>query len=135
MLTNENQINILVHLSMADSFVADEEIKLIKTVGKRMGMTESQIEELIKNPQPIPNVRDLPAEEKFDYLYNVIQLMKVDGKIYQSEIQFCEKLAIGMGYKAGVVADLSAYIYSDPSISTNRSYLRSIADKHLVPRK
>ena len=135
MLTNENQINILVHLSMADSFVAEEEIKLIKTVGKRMGMTESQIEELIKNPQPIPNVRDLPAEEKFDYLYNVIQLMKVDGKIYQSEIQFCEKLAIGMGYKAGVVADLSAYIYSDPSISTNRSYLRSIADKHLVPRK
>lgn len=131
MLPYEEQLSILVHLSMADNFIAEEEKSLIFAIGKRNGLTEEQIEQIIKDPKKIPQVKSLPPEEKFDYLHDVIQMMKVDGKIYQSEIQFCEKLAIGMGYKAGVVADLSAYIYSDPSISTKRSFLRSIADKHL----
>jgi hypothetical protein len=135
MLPNEEQLSILVHLSMADNFLAEEESKLIHSIGKRNGLTSEQVELIIDNPKPIPNVKDLPPDEKFDYLFNVIQLMKVDGKIFQSEIQFCERLAMAMGYKPGVIADLSAYIYSDPSISTKRSYLRSIADQHLIPRK
>lgn len=135
MLPNEEQLSILVHLSMADNYLAEEESKLIHVIGKRNGLTSEQVELIIDNPKPIPNVRDLPPDEKFDYLFNVIQLMKVDGKIFQSEIQFCERLALAMGYKPGVVAELSAYIYSDPSIATKRSYLRSIADKHLIPKK
>jgi len=135
MLSVEEQVSILVHLSMADNFLAEEESKLIHNIGKRNGLNTDQVELIIDNPKPIPNVRNLPPDEKFDYLHNVIQLMKVDGKIYQSEIQFCERLALALGYKPGVVADLSAYIYSDPSISTKRSFLRSIADSHLIPRK
>lgn len=135
MLPYEEQLSILVHLSMADNFVAEEESQLIHNIGERNGLTTEQIELIIDNPKPIPNLRNLPPDEKFDYLHNVIQLMKVDGKIYQSEIQFCERLALALGYKPGVVADLSAYIYSDPAISTKRSYLRSIADQHLIPKK
>ena len=42
--------------------------------------------------------------------------MKVDSKIHEKEIEFCERLALKLGYKPGVIADLSAYIYSDPEI-------------------
>ncbi len=135
MLSNELQLSILVHLSMADNFLAEQESKLIHSIGEHLGLTPEQVEMIIDNPKQIPNLKDLPPDEKFGYLHDVIQLMKVDGKIHQSEIQFCEKLAIALGYKPGVVADLSAYIYSDPSIATKRSYLRSIADGHLIPRK
>ncbi|MFY0608574.1 MAG: TerB family tellurite resistance protein [Cyclobacteriaceae bacterium] len=120
---------------MADNFLAEEESKLIHSIGERKGMTKEEIELVIDNPKPIPNLKDIPPDEKFGYLYDVIQLMKVDRKVHQSEIQFCEKLALAFGYKPGVVADLSAYIYSDPSIATKRSYLRSIADQHLIPMK
>ncbi|WP_421869893.1 TerB family tellurite resistance protein [Marinoscillum sp.] len=120
---------------MADKFLAEEESKLIHKIGERYGLSTEAVELVMDNPKPIPNLKDLPPDEKFEYLFNVIQLMKVDGKIYQSEIEFCERLAIALGYKPGVVADLSAYIYSDPAIMTKRSYLRSIADQHLVPKK
>ena len=135
MLSSEEQISILVHLSKVDNFVAREESGLIHDVGTRIGLSSDEIENIIDNPLPIPDLLDLPPDEKFEYLFNVIQLMKVDKKIYQKEIEFCEKLALRLGYKPGVVADLSAYIYSDPDIKTKRSFLRSVADQHIIPKQ
>ncbi len=132
MLPIEDQISILVHLSKADGNVANEEKKLIYGIGSRLELTEEQVDELINDPKPIPSLDELPPAEKFEYLFNTIQLMKVDRKIYQKEIEFCEKLAIRLGYKPGVVADLSAYIYSDPDIRTKTNFLRSVADQHLI---
>jgi hypothetical protein len=83
----------------------------------------------------MPDIANFDPDEKFDCLFNVVQLMKIDGKVYQSEIDFCERVAIKLGYKPGVIANLSAYIYSDPTIVTKKSYLRGLADEHLIPMK
>lgn len=133
MLSNEDQISILAHLSKADNVVAEEEYRLIMFISDGLGITEDRTAELINNPLPIPKLKDLPPDEKFTYLFNVIRMMKADGKVHQKEISFCEKLALNLGYKPGVIADLSAYIYKDPSINSNKNFLRSIADQHLIP--
>ena len=133
MLPIEDQISLLVQLSKADHFVAEQESKMIHVVGKRGGLTEEEVENIIDHPKPIGELRTLPSDEKFNYLFNTIQLMKVDGKVHSSEITFCEKVAIKLGFKPGVVADLSAYIYSDPDVVTNVKFLRSIADQHMIP--
>ena len=132
MLPIEDQISLLVHLSKADHFVAEQESQMLHKVGERGGLTPEQVENIIDHPKPVPNLRDLPSDEKFNYLFNTIQLMKVDGKVHSSEITFCEKVAIKLGFKPGVVADLSAYIYSDPDIVTNIKFLKSIADQHVI---
>ena len=133
MLPVDEQLSILVHLSKADSFIAAEESQWLHDIGKRRGLSPEEIEKIIDNPKPIPVLKTLPPSEKFEHLYNMIQLMKVDKKVYQKEIEFCEKFALKLGYKPGVVADLSGYIYSDPQIMTKRSFLRSLADQHLIP--
>ena len=134
MLSVEEQLSILVHLSKADNFVAEEEKKMIHNIGDKHGFTFDEIENIIDNPLPIAkDMRNLPPEEKFDHLFNIVQLMKIDKKVHQKEIDFCERVAMKLGYKPGVIADLSAYVYSDPAIMTKRSVLRSIADQHLIP--
>lgn len=133
MLSTEDQISILVHLSKADKVIAEEEYRLIIHVAEGLGMNSDEAARIINDPNPIPKMNDLPADEKFDYLVNVVKLMKADGKIHQKEVSFCEKLAFRLGYKPGVISELSAYIYRDPDINTNRSYLRSIVDQHLIP--
>ncbi|MFT4736682.1 MAG: hypothetical protein ACI8QD_002745 [Cyclobacteriaceae bacterium] len=136
MLPVEEQLSILVHLSRVDEYIADQERDLIHDIGSMHGLTREEIETLIENPRSIANdLSVLPPDEKFEYLFNVVQLMKIDKKVYQKEIDFCEKIAMKLGYKPGVIADLSAYIYSDPSIMTKRSMLRSIADEHLLPKQ
>lgn len=134
MLPEKDQLSILVHLSRADKVVADEESKMILAIGKRLGLTPEEAQEVIDNPNKIGNLKDLPSDEKFDYLFMVIQLMKIDRKVHQAEIHFCEKIAMKLGYKPGVVADLSQYIFSDPSMTSDRKHLRAIADKQLLHR-
>ncbi|GAB4238642.1 MAG: hypothetical protein Tsb0034_14400 [Ekhidna sp.] len=133
MLSKEDQISILAHLSKADNVVAEEEYRLILFIADRLGIDEQLTKDLINNPKPIPNLKGLPAEEKFNYLFNIIQMMKADGKVHSKEIKFCEKIAVNLGYKPGVIADLSGYIYKDPTINSNREFLRSVADQHLIP--
>jgi len=134
MLPIKDQLSILVRLSKADNFVADEERQLINAVGKRNGLTIEEVDEVVNSPNPIGRLKDLPSEEKFNHLYMIIQLMKIDKKVHNSEIEFCEKIAMKLGYKPGVVADLSAYIYSDPELATDINHLKHIADKQLLYR-
>ena len=133
MLSQEEQISILVHLSKADKVVAEEEYRLILFIADGLGISEDTTAALVENPRPIPSLKNIPADEKFGYLFNIIRMMKADGKVHSKEIKFCEKIALSLGYKPGVIADLSAYIYKDPTINTNREMLRSIADQHLIP--
>ena len=105
MLSQEEQISILVHLSKADKVVAEEEYRLILFIADGLGISEKVTAELVENPKPIPSLKNIPAEEKFTYLFNIIRMMKADGKVHSKEIKFCEKIACSLGYKPGVIAD------------------------------
>lgn len=133
MLSPEEQISILTHLSKADNVVADEELRLIYFVADGLGVSKDTTDAIIESPRPIPKLKNLPPDEKFSYLFNIIRMMKADGKVHSNEIKFCEKIALNLGYKPGVIADLSAYIYKDPTINSNKDFLRSVADQHLIP--
>ena len=135
MLPIKDQLSILVHLSKADKIVAKEELDLIRAVGNRHGLSKKEVEDIIEVPNDISgNLKNLPTDEKLEYLVTVIQLMKIDKKIHQAEIQFCEKIAMKLGYKPGVVANLSQYIYSDPALTSSFQVLREIANKQLIHR-
>ncbi len=132
MLPIEDQVSILVHISKADKFVDEAESKMIHRIGKAGGLSQQEVENIIDNPKKIANLRNLPSDEKFNYLYNTIQLMKVDKRVHQKEIAFCEVLAMNLGYKPGVVGELSQYIFSDPNTVTNLDFLKNLADQHII---
>lgn len=125
------ELNILINLAASDSTIEEKESKLIHMVAKANGLSKEEADELIKNPQPIGNISALTSDEKFEHLYYLIQMMKMDGQVFKSEITFCEKIAEKMGYKKGVVAELSQNIYSDPSITADREMLRKKAEKFI----
>jgi uncharacterized tellurite resistance protein B-like protein len=66
-------------------------------VGKANGLTKEEVAQMISNPQPITNISALTSDEKFEHLYYLIQMMKMDGQVFKSEIVFCEKIAEKMG--------------------------------------
>jgi uncharacterized membrane protein YebE (DUF533 family) len=127
----KTELNILINLAASDSRIEEKESKLIHMVGKANGLSKEEIDELIKNPQPISSISALTSDEKFEHLYYLIQMMKMDGQVFKSEINFCERIAEKMGYKKGVVAELSQNIYSDPSITADREMLRKKAEKFI----
>jgi len=126
------QLNILIQLATADGTLAGKERKLIEHIAKVNNVSGDQIKELLNTPKPITDLQHLSEEERFEYLYMVIQLMKVDGQVFKSEIVFCEEIAEKLGYKKKVISELSKNIYSDPSITADRDMLRKKAAKFRV---
>jgi hypothetical protein len=99
-------------------------------VGKANGVAEEEIDNLFDNPEPLPPILQMSEDEKFEYLYNVVQLMKIDKEIYLSEIKYCEEVAEKLGFKKAVIAELSSKIYSDPSITSNKDSLKKAVLKY-----
>ncbi len=125
-------LNVLIQLAASDNQVAEKEAKLIQMIGVSNGLDKSEIDEMMKNPsRPIGDLSLLTDDQKFEHLYHVVQLMKVDGQVFKSEIVFCEDIAQRLGYKKGVIAELSTKIFSDPSITADRDLLRKKTQRYL----
>ena len=125
------ELNVLINLAASDRNVADRESKLIHMIGKANGISTEDINQMLKNPRPIDNMNTLTNDEKFTHLYYLIQLMKMDGQVFRSEIVFCEQIAEKLGYKKAVVGEISQHVYSDPSITADRDMIKKKAEKYL----
>jgi uncharacterized tellurite resistance protein B-like protein len=127
----KDQLNVLINLATSDKTVAEREAKIIHMLGKANGISSEEIDEMLKKPKPIGALESLTEDQKFENLYHLIQLMKSDGQVFKSEIHFCEQVAEKLGYRKGVVAELSSRIYSDPSITSDRKLIMDRARKFL----
>jgi len=122
---------MLINLAASDNMIAEKEARHIRIIGQAAGIAIEEVDEMLKTPSPVGNLLHLTDDEKFEYLYNVIQLMKIDGQVFKSEIVFCEQIAERLGYKKKVVGELSSRIYSDPTVTADRDQLKLSTQKYL----
>ena len=127
----QTHLSMLIDLATVDEDFDAKEKHMIYMIGKANGMTEAEVDELVENPHPIENVETLSFDEKFEYLFNIVQLMKIDHEVFLSEIQYCENMAEKLGFNKKVVGELSKGIYADPSITSDRERLKKKVEKHL----
>lgn len=127
----KEQLNMLINLAASDNMIAEKEARHIRIIGQAAGIAIEEVDEMLKTPSPVGNLLNLTDDEKFEYLYNVIQLMKIDGQVFKSEIVFCEQIAERLGYKKKVVGELSSRIYSDPTVTADRDQLKLSTQKYL----
>ena len=130
MSTIKAQLSTLIELAKIDGEFDGQEKLHILMLGRANGLSEIEIKDIVKNPVSMPDVHLLSSDDKFDYLFNIIQLMKIDQEVYKSEIHHCEKLAEKLGFKTKVVSAISSQVYSDPSISADIDALKKAVKKY-----
>ncbi|GAB4253084.1 MAG: hypothetical protein Tsb0034_31500 [Ekhidna sp.] len=126
----KSKLSVLVQLANIDGDFAGEEKDLIYMIGKANGISESEINDMVENPEPLPPLSTMSEEDKFEYLFHLVQLMKIDSQVYLSEIKFCEELAEKIGFKRNVISELSSRIYSDPAITSDVASLKRAIKKY-----
>lgn len=122
---------MLVQLAKVDGVVVQDEIDLIKQIGEASGMSSDEISECFEDPSEIGDLNSLSNDEKYEYLYDIVQLMKIDGRLYKEEIRFCAKMVSKMGYREDVLVELMLKIYSDPNISADKASLKATIQQYL----
>ena len=133
-----SQLKTLVQLAVIDNRLDKSEEEMIMAVGTANKVSREEIQKIIdsgmssrQKEEHHINYSTLSFDEKFEYLYNIIQLMKIDREVYLTEIRYCEGIAERLGFEKKVVSKMSSNIYSDPSITTDRDKLKQQVKKYI----
>ena len=120
-----NLIRTLLHLAQADGNISGSEKALIYKIAVEKRLPMFEVEQLIQNPpKELQKMTELTPDEKFEYIYTITLMMKMDGILDQRETDMCNQYAVSMGYSDQVVPRLMEIIKSDHELSENKEYLK-----------
>ncbi|QCR21185.1 TerB family tellurite resistance protein [Pontibacter sp. SGAir0037] len=123
----KSHITNLGALAKADGHVDPNEISFIISIGQKHGMSESEVRALLSdsthvNPQVPSN--DL---ERFDQIYDLVEMMLADGIVDESEMKFCIHMASRLGYSKSIVGVLVNKISMGVKDGYTREFIRQEA--------
>ncbi len=111
--TARSHMKNLIEMAAVDGNFEEVEYELLKTVAKRNGISENQLNEIQKNPQDI--VFEVPTDnrEKFHQLYDLVHMMSVDNAVHDEESKLCYLFAIKFGYTPTPAKELIEAIHTN----------------------
>jgi len=125
---SQKLIRTLLHLAQVDGNVSGSELALIYKIAIEKSLPMFELEQLIRNP---PKEREeltkLSQDERFEYIYAIILMAKMDARLDHRELELCQSYAESLGYQSQVIPELLEMISSDHQLSENKQALKKAA--------
>lgn len=115
---SKTKLSVLINLANSDGEVDESEKSLILKIGSAHGMSKEEVEDLINDPVEKVDLKKLSNEDRFDTLYHLVHLMKVDGEIFDEEIMYCLSMARKLNYPLEAVMDLYGYVHANVKLTS-----------------
>jgi len=125
------QLKLLISLAQIDGKVAERERTYITNIGRANDLSEIDIEQLLDQRHQLIIPKELSDDEKFDYIFSLVQLMKIDERMYKEEMLFCSKIADNLGYDNQVMFELLLHVKPVGMEKDEIINLKEITQKHL----
>jgi uncharacterized tellurite resistance protein B-like protein len=107
----KDHVKNLLALAKADGHVHEREREVIFEIGKRYGLKDRQIKEIVESNEKfkvnVPNNH----YDKMNVLYDLMLIVFADGVIEKKEISFCEDVAKQFSLKKEVVKWLLTEVF------------------------
>lgn len=130
---SQKLIRALLHLAQADGNVSGSELALVYKIAIEKNLPMFEVEQLIRNPpQEQEELNELSKDERFEYIYTIILMMKMDAKLDPREEALCSSYAQSLGYKQEVIPELLGLINSDQQLSDDKNVLKKAAQEFLI---
>ena len=95
---DKGHVKNLVLLAQADGHVSDEELLFIHKIGRKIGLTYTQIGEIIDNPNVIEVIPPVSKEERLEHMVDMVKVIHSDGIIDAKEMNLISKFAVQIGF-------------------------------------
>ena len=99
----KNHIRNLLALAKADGNIHPQEIDLLFKIGKRYGLKDRQVQELIDSNEKYKVIVPDNHNDKMNLLYDLVLMVYADEVVDQHEIEFCEDAVRRFGMKKELV--------------------------------
>jgi hypothetical protein len=124
-------MKLLINMARIDGNVGEREKNYIVNIGRANGIYPDQITALLNQHHELIIPKSITPDQRFDYLLSVVQLMKIDERMYKEEIIFCSEIANKLGYDKQVMFDLMLNVKPGAMSNDEKSNLRKITEKYL----
>lgn len=129
-MTHLAQLKLLINLAQIDGEVGEKERNYIFNIGRANGLAEIVVEPLFESSHALIVPDNLNNAQKFDYIFSLVQLMKIDERLYQEEIRYCSKVAAKLGYEEAVMFDLMLHVRAVMEVN-ELDALKKLTEKYL----
>jgi|SRR6267142_4510333 len=124
------QLKLLINLSQLDGEVSETERKYITNIGLANGIPMADITPLFGQMHDLIVPANLKEGERFEYILSLVQLMKIDERLYKDEIRFCSQVASRLGYDNTVMFDLMLHVRAEME-ANELNALKKLTTKYL----
>ena len=102
----QGHLQNLAVLAKADGHIDDREMNFIIAVGKKNGLSSTKVKELVTGARGMSN--DIPTNdsERFDQIFDLVDMMLADGIVDDNEMDFCIMMAEKLGFRKAIVGVL-----------------------------
>lgn len=125
------QLKLLINLASIDGEVGEKERNYIFNIGRANGLAEVVVEPLFNTQHETIVPTHLDNDQKFNYIVSLVQLMKIDERLYKEEIKYCSLVAAKLGYSKDIIFDLMLHV-SASMAETEVKALQELTKKYLT---
>ena len=97
-----HMLNLLA-VACADGVLEQSEIDLFLQIGKRIGVSESELQRVVANPGSVKLVAPDNDADRIALLYDMVLMMMINGDIDDNEVLFCKSTAVRLGFNPKVI--------------------------------
>ena len=105
----------IANIAAIDGELKEQEEKLLRRFARKLGISESEYEAVLKNPTKYPINPPNDADRRLERMHDLFEMIFADNEIDEPERDLIERYAIGLGYTSEMAEKLikrSIEIYS-----------------------
>jgi uncharacterized tellurite resistance protein B-like protein len=88
----------LIQIALADGIIRDSEMAMLHRLGKNMGFTDPEIDDLLATANNVAYNPPYELTKRFDQLYSIIKMVLADGNIDSNQMRLASVIAIKSGF-------------------------------------
>ena len=93
----------LAALAKADGHIDAREMNFILAVGKKNGVNSADVQALVSGSKGASNELPTNDSERFDQIFDLVDMMLADGVVDETEMDFCIMMAEKLGFRKAIV--------------------------------
>jgi len=121
----KNHIMNLGALAKVDGHIDQTELHYIISIGQKNGMKPEEVKSLIANSGTIKQMLPENDSERFDQIYDLVEMMLADGIVDDNEMEFCMEMAAKLGFRKAIVGVLVRKISIGVKDGLSREQIKS----------
>jgi uncharacterized membrane protein YebE (DUF533 family) len=127
----KSHLKNLIALAKADGIISESELEYLYLIGEKNGLKEQEVTSLINDSKNTDIVVASNDAQRFDHIFELVQMMLSDGVIEDNEMDFCIAMAEKLGFRKAIVGILVRKISLGLSTGLDKEAIKNEAESFL----